>query len=222
MSICGFPLPATVHHHPLRAGQSSDHRCHRGRSLPVLAEAFRLLNVAGKTPLWSSGRTFDGIAAAGVTRWSPAAAFPPGAAYSEEAAIEAFAGLRYWRYYEFWMWQAGAATCGAQIANALREQALGVPIVAITPSCPKPEHGQGHSTSGGHGPCGGQVPKSMAAFFNFSAAAFLVVASPHSYWGFQVRGYFLVFVQLFEKYGTLIERYTALIEKVSALIGLNN
>eukprot|EP01052_Picozoa_sp_SAG31_P020148 SAG31_NODE_1502_length_8080_cov_131.725849_6_plen_103_part_00 len=33
----------------------------------------------------------------------------------------------------------------------------------------------------------------------------------------QVRGYFLVFVQLFEKYGTLIERYTALIEKVSAL-----
>eukprot|EP01052_Picozoa_sp_SAG31_P023332 SAG31_NODE_1917_length_6923_cov_8.914897_5_plen_264_part_00 len=36
----------------------------------------------------------------------------------------------------------------------------------------------------------------------------------------QVRGYFLVFVQLFEKYGTLIERYTALIEKVSALIGL--
>eukprot|EP01052_Picozoa_sp_SAG31_P028573 SAG31_NODE_2770_length_5116_cov_3.834164_6_plen_188_part_00 len=35
----------------------------------------------------------------------------------------------------------------------------------------------------------------------------------------QVRGYFLVFVQLFEKYGTLIERYTALIEKVPALIG---
>ena len=35
----------------------------------------------------------------------------------------------------------------------------------------------------------------------------------------QVWGYFLVFVQLFEKYGTLIERYTALIEKVSALIG---
>eukprot|EP01052_Picozoa_sp_SAG31_P042272 SAG31_NODE_6664_length_1934_cov_1.401635_1_plen_367_part_10 len=33
----------------------------------------------------------------------------------------------------------------------------------------------------------------------------------------QVRGYFLVFVQLFEKYGTLIERYTALIEKVCAL-----
>eukprot|EP01052_Picozoa_sp_SAG31_P046585 SAG31_NODE_8968_length_1355_cov_1.694268_2_plen_141_part_01 len=30
----------------------------------------------------------------------------------------------------------------------------------------------------------------------------------------QVRGYFLVFVQLAEKYGTLIERYTALIEKV--------
>eukprot|EP01052_Picozoa_sp_SAG31_P035080 SAG31_NODE_4186_length_3492_cov_1.799587_2_plen_390_part_00 len=30
--------------------------------------------------------------------------------------------------------------------------------------------------------------------------------------------YFLVFVQLFEKYGTLIERYTALIEKVSALL----
>eukprot|EP01052_Picozoa_sp_SAG31_P006174 SAG31_NODE_281_length_18584_cov_10.762564_13_plen_121_part_00 len=34
----------------------------------------------------------------------------------------------------------------------------------------------------------------------------------------KVRDYFLVFVQLFEKYGTLIERYTALIEKVSALI----
>eukprot|EP01052_Picozoa_sp_SAG31_P051050 SAG31_NODE_11941_length_983_cov_1.360860_1_plen_169_part_10 len=34
-----------------------------------------------------------------------------------------------------------------------------------------------------------------------------------------VRGYFLVFVQLFEKYGTSIERHTALIEKVSALIG---
>eukprot|EP01052_Picozoa_sp_SAG31_P030044 SAG31_NODE_3047_length_4749_cov_3.010968_3_plen_209_part_00 len=32
--------------------------------------------------------------------------------------------------------------------------------------------------------------------------------------------YFLVFVQLFEKYGTLIQRYTALIEKVSALIVL--
>eukprot|EP01052_Picozoa_sp_SAG31_P032106 SAG31_NODE_3483_length_4215_cov_2.188533_5_plen_104_part_00 len=31
-----------------------------------------------------------------------------------------------------------------------------------------------------------------------------------------VRGYFLVFVQPFEKYGTLIETYTALIEKVSA------
>eukprot|EP01052_Picozoa_sp_SAG31_P008328 SAG31_NODE_418_length_15893_cov_5.433899_13_plen_90_part_00 len=31
-------------------------------------------------------------------------------------------------------------------------------------------------------------------------------------------GYVLVFVQLFEKYGTLIERYAALIEKVSALI----
>eukprot|EP01052_Picozoa_sp_SAG31_P000885 SAG31_NODE_27_length_32731_cov_1443.130393_28_plen_236_part_00 len=30
----------------------------------------------------------------------------------------------------------------------------------------------------------------------------------------KVRGYFLVFVQLFEKYGTLIERHTALIEKV--------
>eukprot|EP01052_Picozoa_sp_SAG31_P014223 SAG31_NODE_875_length_11316_cov_8.924044_12_plen_136_part_00 len=30
--------------------------------------------------------------------------------------------------------------------------------------------------------------------------------------------YFLVYVQLFEKCGTLIERYTALIEKVSALI----
>eukprot|EP01052_Picozoa_sp_SAG31_P004795 SAG31_NODE_203_length_20490_cov_7.713256_8_plen_64_part_00 len=36
--------------------------------------------------------------------------------------------------------------------------------------------------------------------------------------GYKVRGYFLVFVQLSEKYGTLIERYTALIEKVSALI----
>eukprot|EP01052_Picozoa_sp_SAG31_P018102 SAG31_NODE_1268_length_9068_cov_6.241164_3_plen_85_part_00 len=35
----------------------------------------------------------------------------------------------------------------------------------------------------------------------------------------EVRGYFLVFVQLFEKHGSLIERYTALIEKVSALIG---
>eukprot|EP01052_Picozoa_sp_SAG31_P039894 SAG31_NODE_5638_length_2410_cov_2.118131_2_plen_196_part_00 len=35
----------------------------------------------------------------------------------------------------------------------------------------------------------------------------------------QVRGYFLVSVQRFEKYGTLIERYTALIEKVSALTG---
>eukprot|EP01052_Picozoa_sp_SAG31_P021286 SAG31_NODE_1638_length_7672_cov_4.225142_8_plen_187_part_00 len=31
--------------------------------------------------------------------------------------------------------------------------------------------------------------------------------------------YVLVFVQLFEKYGTLIERHTALIEKVSALTG---
>eukprot|EP01052_Picozoa_sp_SAG31_P009273 SAG31_NODE_485_length_15021_cov_9.439791_2_plen_454_part_00 len=36
---------------------------------------------------------------------------------------------------------------------------------------------------------------------------------------YEVSGYFLVFVQLFEKYGTLIEIYTALIEKVSALIG---
>eukprot|EP01052_Picozoa_sp_SAG31_P010898 SAG31_NODE_606_length_13607_cov_17.509846_7_plen_148_part_00 len=35
----------------------------------------------------------------------------------------------------------------------------------------------------------------------------------------QVRGYFLVFVQLFENYGTLIARYTALIEKVSPCIG---
>eukprot|EP01052_Picozoa_sp_SAG31_P051083 SAG31_NODE_11964_length_981_cov_2.537415_1_plen_171_part_00 len=35
----------------------------------------------------------------------------------------------------------------------------------------------------------------------------------------QVRGYFLVFVQLSEKHGTLIERYTALIEKVSPFIG---
>eukprot|EP01052_Picozoa_sp_SAG31_P034148 SAG31_NODE_3949_length_3725_cov_1.821566_3_plen_63_part_00 len=34
----------------------------------------------------------------------------------------------------------------------------------------------------------------------------------------KVRGYFLVFVQPSEKYGTLIERYTALIKKVSALI----
>eukprot|EP01052_Picozoa_sp_SAG31_P023021 SAG31_NODE_1864_length_7036_cov_3.477584_7_plen_140_part_00 len=34
----------------------------------------------------------------------------------------------------------------------------------------------------------------------------------------QVRGYFLVFVRLSEKYGTLIERYTALIEKVSPCI----
>eukprot|EP01052_Picozoa_sp_SAG31_P004859 SAG31_NODE_206_length_20335_cov_17.910160_12_plen_115_part_00 len=31
-------------------------------------------------------------------------------------------------------------------------------------------------------------------------------------------GYFLVFVQILEKYGTLIEIYTALIEKVSAFI----
>ena len=38
--------------------------------------------------------------------------------------------------------------------------------------------------------------------------------------GIQVRGYFLVFVQLLEKYGTLIERYTPLIENVSALIGI--
>eukprot|EP01052_Picozoa_sp_SAG31_P028546 SAG31_NODE_2765_length_5123_cov_4.714541_2_plen_970_part_00 len=38
----------------------------------------------------------------------------------------------------------------------------------------------------------------------------------------KVRGYLLVFVQLFEKYRTLIERYTALIEKVSALIGFRN
>ena len=117
-----------------------------------------------------------------VTRWSPAAAFPRGAQYSEEAAMEAFAGLKYWRYYEFWMWQAGKATCGAQIANALWEQEHGVPIVAITPSCPRPEHKQG-----GHGPCGGHVPKSMEKFFNFSAAAFLVVATPYSYWGFQNR-----------------------------------
>eukprot|EP01052_Picozoa_sp_SAG31_P008871 SAG31_NODE_455_length_15433_cov_4.248728_6_plen_133_part_00 len=36
------------------------------------------------------------------------------------------------------------------------------------------------------------------------------------------RCYFLVFVQLFEKCGTLIERYTALIEKVSALRGCHN
>eukprot|EP01052_Picozoa_sp_SAG31_P027603 SAG31_NODE_2595_length_5421_cov_2.387636_5_plen_78_part_00 len=38
----------------------------------------------------------------------------------------------------------------------------------------------------------------------------------------EVRGYFLVFVQLLEKYGTLIERYTALIEKVSPCIGCRN
>eukprot|EP01052_Picozoa_sp_SAG31_P074942 SAG31_NODE_34089_length_336_cov_1.270042_1_plen_32_part_01 len=31
-----------------------------------------------------------------------------------------------------------------------------------------------------------------------------------------VRGYFLVFVQLFDKYATFTESYTALIEKVSA------
>eukprot|EP01052_Picozoa_sp_SAG31_P004881 SAG31_NODE_207_length_20316_cov_20.465400_11_plen_116_part_00 len=37
--------------------------------------------------------------------------------------------------------------------------------------------------------------------------------------GVKVRVYFLVFVQLFVKYGTLIERYTALIEKVSPCIG---
>eukprot|EP01052_Picozoa_sp_SAG31_P004088 SAG31_NODE_166_length_21670_cov_22.507719_6_plen_210_part_00 len=36
---------------------------------------------------------------------------------------------------------------------------------------------------------------------------------------FKVRGYFLVVVQLLEKYATLIERYTALIEKVSPCIG---
>ena len=50
----------------------------------------------------------------------------------------------------------------------------------LTPSPLKPKH-----HTGGHGPCGGDVPKSMGAFFNFSMAAFLVVASPHSYWGFQ-------------------------------------
>ena len=115
-----------------------------------------------------------------VTRWSPPAAFPAGSAYTEEAAIEAFAGLQYFRYYEFWMWQAGAATCGAQIQNALREQAAGIPIVAITPSCPKPKHHEGEN-----GPCGGHLPQSMPAFFTFSAAAFLVVASEYSYWGFQ-------------------------------------
>ena len=51
------------------------------------------------------------------------------------------------RYYEFWQWQAGVATCGAQIENALLEQQHGIPIVAITPSCPKPKHNQG-----GNGP----------------------------------------------------------------------
>ena len=35
-------------------------------SLPVLAAAFRQLNAAGKTPMWSTGRTFSGIPAAGV------------------------------------------------------------------------------------------------------------------------------------------------------------
>ena len=149
-------------------------------SLPVLAKAFHALNAVGKTPMWSSGRTFAGIEPAGVTRWSPAASFPPGAAYTEEAAIEAFGDAKYYRYYEFWQWQAGAATCGAQIQNALLEQQHGIPIVAITPSCPKPKHQQG-----GNGPCGGHVPTSMDAFFNFSMAAFLVVASPYSYWGFQ-------------------------------------
>eukprot|EP01052_Picozoa_sp_SAG31_P048278 SAG31_NODE_10029_length_1193_cov_2.914991_1_plen_313_part_01 len=41
-------------------------------------------------------------------------------------------------------------------------------------------------------------------------------SSPEALDKCKVRGYFLVFVQPFEKYGTLIERYTALIEKVSA------
>ena len=146
-------------------------------SLPVLAKAFRALNAAGKVPMWSSGRTFSGIPAAGITRWSPAANFPPGAAYTEEAAIEAFGDAKYYRYYEFWQWQAGEATCGAQIRNALLEQQHHIPIVAITPSCPT------H-----HGPCGGHVPKSMDVFFNFSMAAFLVVASPYSYWVLRMKG----------------------------------
>eukprot|EP01052_Picozoa_sp_SAG31_P020541 SAG31_NODE_1549_length_7913_cov_8.822882_1_plen_197_part_00 len=49
-----------------------------------------------------------------------------------------------------------------------------------------------------------------------AAAAGLLLASPRIGKGC----YFLVFVQLLEKYGTLIERYAALIEKVSALIGI--
>eukprot|EP01052_Picozoa_sp_SAG31_P046510 SAG31_NODE_8926_length_1362_cov_1.548694_2_plen_372_part_00 len=40
--------------------------------------------------------------------------------------------------------------------------------------------------------------------------------------GLGERCYFLVFVQLFEKYGTLIERYTALIEKVPPCIAFRN
>ena len=149
-------------------------------SLPVLAKAFHALNAAGKVPMWSSGRTFSGIPAGDITRWEPKASFPLGAAYTEEAAIEAFGTAKYYRYYEFWQWQAGEGTCGAQIRNALLEQKHGIPIVAITPSCPTAKHGKG-----GHGPCGGHVPKSMDAFFNFSMAAFLVVASEYSYWGFQ-------------------------------------
>ena len=56
-------------------------------------------------------------------------------------------------------------------------------------------------------------------FMPFALATLAIVSRLHLLLGrIQVRGYFLVFVQLFEKYGALIERYTALIEKVSPCI----
>eukprot|EP01052_Picozoa_sp_SAG31_P004240 SAG31_NODE_174_length_21353_cov_23.387974_10_plen_316_part_00 len=55
----------------------------------------------------------------------------------------------------------------------------------------------------------------VRAFVNGEATAMTGGGGVMHRWPGQVRGYFLVFVQLFEKYGTLIERYTALIEKVS-------
>eukprot|EP01052_Picozoa_sp_SAG31_P001745 SAG31_NODE_59_length_29571_cov_20.443506_5_plen_79_part_00 len=52
-----------------------------------------------------------------------------------------------------------------------------------------------------------------------AAAVHPPVAVPEAHTPAEVRGYFLVFVQLLEKYGTLIEINTALIEKVSPCIG---
>jgi len=134
-------------------------------------EAFTTLRRLGRRPVLST--------TVGFARYGAQVPFEDACPLPEEDLLAELDGVPFTRNNEFWMWNLGELA-STQMLNTLEESRRGVPIIVHVPYFPEDDG----CLEGCFGVDGQRVRFTEQEFLEFTAAAFLVVMSPGSYFGF--------------------------------------